>query len=165
MTDLLDRFPDARFNIDCKSDAAGPALIDLVRRRDLLDRVCIGSFSHARLVKIRTLLGSNVLTCMSPQEIAWLRVTGRVRGAAQRVAQVSVRAAATGIGARVVIVDRRFIDAAHRNGVDVHVWTIDDPAAMHRLLDLGVDGIMTDQPETLRSVLVERGQWHDAPVA
>ena len=165
MTELLDRFPEARFNIDCKSDAAGPALIDLVRRRDLLDRVCIGSFSHARLTKIRTLLGPSVLTCMSPQEIALLRVTGRVRGAARRVAQVSVRAAANGIGARVVVVDRRFIDAAHRNGVDVHVWTIDDPAEMHRLLDLGVDGIMTDRPEALRSVLVERGQWHDAPVA
>jgi glycerophosphoryl diester phosphodiesterase len=102
---------------------------------------------------------------MSPQEIARLRVTGRVRGAAQRVAQVSVRAAAAGIGARLVIVDRRFIEAAHRNGVDVHVWTIDDPAVMHRLLDLGVDGIMTDRPEALRSVLVERGQWHEAPVA
>ena len=87
------------------------------------------------------------------------------RHAARRVAQVSVRAAANGIGARVVVVNRRFIDAAHRNGLDVHVWTIDDPAEMHRLLDLGVDGIMTDRPEALRSVLVERGQWHDAPVA
>ncbi len=165
MTDLLDRFPDARFNIDCKSDAAGPELIDLVRRRDLLDRVCIGSFSHARLTKIRTLLGSQVLTCMSPQEIAELRVTGRVRGTARRVAQVPVRARSVGIGARVVVAGRRFVDAAHRNGVDVHVWTIDDPAEMHRLLDLGVDGIMTDRPETLRSVLVERGQWHEAPGA
>jgi glycerophosphoryl diester phosphodiesterase len=165
MTDLLDRFPLARFNIDCKSDAAGPALIDLVRRRDLLDRVCIGSFSHARLVKIRALLGPDVLTCMSPQEIIRLRVTGRVRGTERRAAQVPVRAADAGIGARVVVVDRRFVDAAHRNGVDVHVWTIDDPAEMHRLLDLGVDGIMTDRPETLRSVLAERGQWHEAPVA
>jgi len=92
-------------------------------------------------------------------------VTGRVRGTARRAAQVPVRAADAGIGARVVVVDRRFVDAAHRNGVDVHVWTIDDPAEMHRLLDLGVDGIMTDRPETLRSVLAERGQWHEAPVA
>ena len=80
MTDLLDRFPDARFNIDCKSDAAAPALVQLVRDRDLLARVCIGSFSHARLTKLRSLLGPDLLTCTSPQEIARLRLTGRIAG-------------------------------------------------------------------------------------
>ena len=164
MTDLLDRIPDARFNIDCKSDAAAGPLVQLVRDRDLLDRVCIGSFSHARLTKIRSLLGPRALTCMSPQEVGRLRLTGTVRGVAQRVAQVSVRAAQAGPGARVVVVNRRFIDAAHRNGVGVHVWTIDEPTEMQRLLDLGVDGIMTDYPEVLRSVLIERGQWHGPSV-
>jgi glycerophosphoryl diester phosphodiesterase len=60
------------------------------------------------------------------------------------------------------LVDARFVRAAHRRSLPVHVWTIDDPAEMHRLLDLGVDGIMTDQPEVLRTVLRERGQWHPA---
>jgi len=49
--------------------------------------------------------------------------------------------------------------AAHRHHLPVHVWTIDDRAEMHRLLDLGVDGIMTDRPSELKEVLVERGQW------
>ena len=61
---------------------------------------------------------------------------------------------------RVPIVTPRFIDTAHAAGLEVHVWTIDDPAEMRRLLDLGVDGIMTDRPDLLRDVLVERGAWH-----
>ena len=50
---------------------------------------------------------------------------------------------------------------AHRAGKFVHVWTIDDPAEIHRLLDLGVDGIMTDRPAVLRDVMRERGVWHE----
>ena len=65
----------------------------------------------------------------------------------------------SGALSRVRIVDARFVRTAHRRGIAVHVWTIDEPAEMHRLLDLGVDGIMTDRPEVLRDVLVERGEW------
>ena len=163
MTDLLDRFPDARFNIDCKSDAAAGPLVQLVRDRELLDRVCIGAFSHSRLIKIRALLGPRLITCMSPQEVARLRLAGRITGSAPRVAQVPVRAGESAVGSRVTVVTERFLRAAHRRGIDVHVWTIDDPDEMHRLLDLGVDGIMTDRPEVLRDVLVERNQWFAPP--
>jgi glycerophosphoryl diester phosphodiesterase len=56
----------------------------------------------------------------------------------------------------MLVVDRRFVALAHRAGLQVHVWTVDDPAEMNRLLDLGVDGIMTDRPEVLRDVLMSR---------
>lgn len=163
MRDLLERFPDVRFNIDCKSDAAAPALVQLIRELDALDRVCLGAFSHARLRKLRALLGEGLLTCMSPQEVASLRLTGRIAGRAPRVAQVPVRyGRPTGTRGVTVITDR-FVRAARRAGVAVHVWTIDDPDEMHRLLDLGVDGIMTDRPDVLRDVLIERGAWHESP--
>jgi glycerophosphoryl diester phosphodiesterase len=60
------------------------------------------------------------------------------------------------------LVDTRFVRAVRASGLAVHVWTVDDPQAMHRLLDLGVGGIMTDQPEVLRDVLRSRGDWHPA---
>jgi len=57
------------------------------------------------------------------------------------------------------LVDRRLIDAAHERAMQVHVWTIDDADEMHELLDLGVDGIMTDAPTVLKDVLQRRGTW------
>ncbi|MEV1147193.1 glycerophosphodiester phosphodiesterase family protein, partial [Micromonospora sp. NPDC049799] len=60
---------------------------------------------------------------------------------------------------RVRVVDRRLIDHCHRIGLQVHVWTIDEPAEMHELLDLGVDGIMTDHVGVLRDVYRSRGHW------
>jgi glycerophosphoryl diester phosphodiesterase len=59
----------------------------------------------------------------------------------------------------VPVVDRRFVRAAHARGLQVHVWTVNEADRMHRLLDLGVDGIMTDHIDTLRRVLEDRGTW------
>ena len=160
MSELFERFPDVRFNIDCKSDAAAGPLAALIRRFEAIDRVCLGAFSHARLTKLRTLLGPQLLSCMSPQEVVTLRLTGRAGGQADRAAQVPVRYGAASGPTGVTVVTERFVRNAHHRGVPVHVWTIDDADEMHRLLDLGVDGIMTDRPAILRDVLIERGQWH-----
>jgi glycerophosphoryl diester phosphodiesterase len=59
----------------------------------------------------------------------------------------------------LTIVNRRFVERAHRRGLPVHVWTVNEPLEMRHLLDLGVDGIVTDRPADLRDVLTERGQW------
>ena len=59
----------------------------------------------------------------------------------------------------LTLVRPAMLAAAHRHGVAVHVWTIDEPAEVHRLLDMGVDGIMTDRPSALRQVMIERGHW------
>lgn len=160
--ELLEAFPTQKFNIDPKSDAVTEALIETLVRHDALDRACIGAFSDDRLARIRERLGRDVCTSGGPKEIAGLVAAAKVPGSARRkprsrpaydCVQVPVRHKG------VEIPTRRFLNAAHVRGVQVHVWTIDDPAEMHRLLDLGVDGIMTDRPSVLRGVLESRGTW------
>lgn len=156
LVELLDAFPDARFNIDPKADAAVDPLADAITRTGAIDRVCVGAFSDRRLARLRRTLGPGLCTALGPVGVVRLRL-GSLRVPAGsppgQCAQVP-----TGFGP-VPVVDERFVATAHRRGLQVHVWTIDDPAEMDRLLDLGVDGLMTDRPTVLRDVLVRRGQW------
>jgi glycerophosphoryl diester phosphodiesterase len=62
----------------------------------------------------------------------------------------------------IKVVDKRFIEVMKRRGLHTHVWTVNEASEMHRLLDLGVDGLMTDRPALLKSVLISRGQWHQS---
>ena len=69
----------------------------------------------------------------------------------------------TSAGVRSRAVTRGLVEAAHRYGKQVHVWTIDEADEMHRLLDLGVDGLVSDRIDVLKDVLVERGEWTGRP--
>ena len=131
-------------------------LVGALERCKAIDRVCVAAFSDRRLSRVRRLSGGRVCTALGPTGITRLRMasygarTGRFAGGCVQVP--------THIGKRV-LVDQRFVDTAHRRHLPVHVWTIDERRQMERLLDLGVDGIMTDRPTALKEVLVERGQW------
>lgn len=156
MADLLEEFPDARFNIDAKADPAVGPLADLIRRTGTKDRVCLGSFSDRRLAALRAAVGPRVATSMGPREVFRLLRAARMR----RPFRTTAVAAQVPVAfSRVTIVTEAFLTTAHRTGVEVHVWTIDDEAEMRRLLDLGVDGLMSDRPDLLRRVLTERGAW------
>lgn len=159
LDELLETFPDARFNIDPKSDHVVVALVAALRRHGALSRVCIGAFSDDRLRRMRSLVGPELCTAAGPREIAALARASRL-GRTDRTAECEYRCLQVPVRhLKVEIVTPAFVQAAHDRGVQVHVWTIDDPTEMHRLLELGVDGIMTDRPSVLRSVLVERGTW------
>lgn len=154
LDDLMEEFPGARVNIDCKADGALDALIAALRRLDCLDRVCLGSFSDRRLRRLRQAFGDRLCSSLGPRQIAAWRCTGgRVPGGGQ-VAQVPV------VHGRTTLVTKQTVARSHARGYQVHVWTVDDPAEMHRLLDLGVDGVMTDRPVVLKDVLTARGQWY-----
>jgi glycerophosphoryl diester phosphodiesterase len=154
--ELLGSWPHLRVNVDPKTDAAVEPLAEIVERTDSLDRVGAGSFSGRRLARLRQRLGPGLCTSLGPLGTVRLRLAslGLPGGpGAAACAQVPVRRGP------VPVVDRRFVAAAHRRGLQVHVWTIDDRAEMERLLDLGVDGLMTDRPAVLKDVLTARGLW------
>ena len=158
MEELLDAFPHARFNIDPKMDRAVEPLVEALRRTNAWDRVNLAAFSDSRLIQLRRLAARPVCTAMGPRAIGRLRLAsfGVPPGPfAASCVQVPTRYR------RAPLVDARFVRAAHRCGIPVHVWTIDTPAEINRLLDLGVDGIFTDRPSVLKEVLVTRGQWAD----
>lgn len=158
LEDVLEELPEALLNIDVKAESAIEPLVRVLRRTGALRRVCVASFSESRLARVRRLAGEGVLTSMGTRAIARLWAGSRLPGWAARrglgrVAQVPVR------HGRLTVVDRRLVAAARGHGTEVHVWTIDDPGQMNELIDLGVDGLMTDRPEVLREVLRERGLW------
>ncbi|HQZ34166.1 MAG TPA: glycerophosphodiester phosphodiesterase [Ilumatobacteraceae bacterium] len=152
LEEMLGAWPELRINIDCKTDTAVPALVAALRRCHALDRVCVGAFSDSRMKRLKALLGDNLCTALAPMGAARLRF-GKPRSAAAHAAQVPVRQGP------LTVVNEKFIERAHALGIKVHVWTIDEPVEMHRLLDLGVDGIMTDKPLVLKDVFETRGVW------
>ena len=156
LAELLAAWPDVRFNIDVKHAPAARPLADLIRRAAAWDRVCITSFSAARLRTTRRYLDRPVAMATSPVGAAALqsRLPGRALAPAfakrgVRCAQLPIRMATAPLVAR-----------AHEAGLQVHIWTVNDRALMNSLLDLGVDGLMTDNTEVLREVLIERDQWY-----
>ncbi|MFE6200468.1 glycerophosphodiester phosphodiesterase [Streptomyces sp. NPDC057838] len=155
--ELLETFPDVRWNVDVKAEAALLPFLGLVGRTGSWDRICLGSFSEARVVRAQRLAGPRLATSFGTRGVLGLRLRSWGLPAAVRGSAVAAQVPRTQSGIRVV--DHRFVRAAHARGMQVHVWTVNDPEGMHRLLDLGVDGIMTDHIDTLRTVMEDRGVW------
>lgn len=150
-----------RINLDPKADASVGPLIDILKaNRDLQERVCLGSFETGRLRRLRTEL-PGVATSLGGTEIRSLVLASRSRLKLPR-RSVAIAAQVPERASRVRIVNQQFVDYVHDIGMDVHVWTVNEREDMHRLLDMGVDGLMTDRPTMLREVLEARGQWRDA---
>jgi glycerophosphoryl diester phosphodiesterase len=155
--ELLETFPEVRWNVDVKAEPALSPLLDLLERANAWGRVCVGSFSEARVVRAQRLAGPRLATSYGTRGVLGLRLRSWGLPAALRRSAVAAQVPVSQSG--VPVVDPLFLRAAHARGLHVHVWTINEPARMHRLLDLGVDGIMTDHIGTLREVMEERGVW------
>ncbi|MBO0729421.1 MAG: hypothetical protein J2P57_09195, partial [Acidimicrobiaceae bacterium] len=164
LDETLAAWPDVRWNLDPKADSAVAGLVGAVRQAGALDRVCVTSFSDRRLRWVRKALGPGLCAAMGTAAVAALRASSYAPSAAMLRATFSAYGAVQ-VPLRwkgVQLVDERFLSAAHRAGLALHVWTIDDESVMRRLLALGVDGIMSDAPTVLRAVLSERGEWPSA---
>ncbi len=151
---LLREYPGTYFNIDAKSDAVVAPLLDVLDRTGSWDRVCIGSFSDDRLRQVRDGRGEAVCTSYGPRGTLRCMLASFGLPIEPPLGD-ALQLPPTYRG--VPLLTKRLIDHAHERGLFVHAWTIDSEAEMHRLLDLGVDGIMTDRPTVLKDVFAERG--------
>lgn len=161
LEDLLGSWPELRVNIDVKAAGAVEPLARVIERTKAHDRVCVASFSDARRRAVVMRLSRPVATSAGPVALGAFRVAAWLRFGA------GVRTALRGIDCLQVperygpltVVSAATLAAAHDAGRQVHVWTVNDVATMNRLLDLGVDGIVTDRADLLRDVLRERSWW------
>jgi glycerophosphoryl diester phosphodiesterase len=172
LDDLLGSFPEARFNIDLKDAPVIGPLARVLHRTKAWDRVCITSFSTRRLEQMRARLplftDKDVCMALGPRGVMALRAKSYGGPAAKLV-----RLAATGVACAQVphglgpvpFVTESFVAQAHELGLQVHAWTVNRRTEMERLLDLGVDGIMTDDLLTLRDVMAARGLWRTVPAS
>jgi glycerophosphoryl diester phosphodiesterase len=165
MAELLEEFPTVRFNIDLKAEAAVHPLAALIERTAAHGRVCVGSFSPRRMRAFRALTAGRVATSATPPEVAVVKAAPSA-ALAHTLLRGPHRPAALQVPhrrGRLTVVTPTLVRRAHAAGLHVHVWTVDEPDEMHHLLDLGVDGLITDRTDLLRDVLVARGQWRDHP--
>lgn len=167
LAEVLAALPDTRITIEIKAaEVVVPALTE-IERADAWHRVCLGSFEESWLRAARRHAGPRLLTSigMLPAVVlrarAWLDAlpwplatlpTPSIRG---RLAQLPPR------HGPLTVVDDNLLRVAHAAGMEVHVWTVDEPAEMMRLLGLGVDGLLSDRPDLLRDQLLADGRWRD----
>ncbi len=157
--DLLDDHPGVALNLDIKTTAPvvasyEEALADLIRSRGYQERTIVASFLDVATERFRA-LAPDVATSAGSQAVAelWQAVhRGELpREPPYQVLQVPL------LSGDLMVVDEQFVQIAHQLGLAVHVWTINDPKDMADLVDLGVDGIMTDRPSVLVDLLDRRG--------
>jgi glycerophosphoryl diester phosphodiesterase len=161
LSEFLAAFPQARFNIDVKDAGSVESLVAAIEEHCLHDRVCVVSFSEKRRRQVLARLSRPVA---SPPGKALLVAYFLLEAWLPRA---FIRWLLRDVG--VLQIPRNYkghdlaspgrVRRAHRLGLKVHVWTVNDPAHMHQLFDVGVDGIMTDRADLLAAVMRQRGYW------
>ena len=159
LDEALIAWPGIRWNLDVKDDRSVAATVSVLQRAHALDRVCIASFSRARLQRLRALLGPDAATSATWSEVGLAlrvpRVTNpwRRRRSHSYGGPVAVQVPPAAFG--LPLLSRRSVAAAHSLGLQVHAWTINDARAMRHLLGIGVDALITDHPTTALRVVEE----------
>lgn len=153
LDELLSAFPTTRFNIDPKVDAAVVPLGDVIVAFDAVDRVGIGAFDDARITALQERFGPALCTSPGPAEL--LTFLGDPTGPAFETHGCLQIPPSFG----EFSLTSELLATVHEMGLQVHVWTINEQDEMHRLLDLGVDALMTDRVQLLKDVLLERNEW------
>ncbi len=159
LEDVLGTWPELHVNIDVKATSGIAPIAAAIERTRAHHRVCIASFSTARRKATLAKLSQAVATSAGTREVGAFLLGARL-GASAHGPLSAVDAVQVPVTAGpMTVVSKQTVAAAHDADKHVHVWTINDVAEMERLVDLGVDGIVTDRADLLKGVLIRRGRW------
>ncbi len=148
--EVVATFPEVQFIVDLKEDAVVEPFAELARKLNISHRMIVGSFSDERLGRFRKLTSGQVPTSTGPSEArSWLLASRVGRGGPTGADALQLPQQMRGIR----VVDKKLVDAAHERGLQVHVWTVNEPERMRHLIDLGVDGLVTDRIDRLVATL------------
>jgi len=150
LNELLSSFPNLRFNIDFKTANTIVKGVEIIKEHNAIRRVCLASFSLSRLKKIRELAGPDCCSSMGQLEVVY-QLLKSINLPSPQVNGFCAQVPISQWG--LPIVTKRFINYAHKENKFVHVWTIDTELEMEKLIELGVDGLMTDRPSVLFKVM------------
>ncbi|MDZ5078292.1 glycerophosphodiester phosphodiesterase [Nesterenkonia sp. HG001] len=159
--DLLTTWDDVHLNVDLKDAQAVEEFVRIVEEHQAHDRVLVASFNDARRRRVTRRLTRRMLTSAglaSTAAFVLLGPLGLMRAMSGRIAAVDCLQVPVRQGP-IRIITPGFLRRCHRAGLQVHVWVVDDAQEMHRLIDLGVDGLMTDDAEALAEVMRTRSVW------
>jgi glycerophosphoryl diester phosphodiesterase len=152
LDEVFEMWPNVRFNIDLKGPNLEWAVADVIKRRGMEHKTMIGSFVDHRIARFRRITRGEIATSAGPASVLAMVVMSRLRRTVRR----PVQAYQLPFDYGTVPIDRKLVDSIHSAGAQLHTWTVNEAADMHRLLDLGVDGIVSDRPDVLKEVVQER---------
>lgn len=150
LEEVLGAFPRTRVNIDVKKASAIQPLVQVLRRTRAYDRVCIASFSDVRRRIVQSRLPCPVVSSPGQALMGAYWAASRLPGGGGPIRSRLTREVTClqiPPQAGPMRVDRAFTEAAHAIGLQVHVWTVNDPQQMRRLVADGVDALITDRAD------------------
>ena len=142
--ELLEEFPDSFFNMDLKVNQIEEKVLKKINSHNALERVCLGSFNSKTIKKINS-LEPKILTSMGISQVIMYKFFQKKN--LSKLIQIPTR------WNGIKVITKKFIDRLHNDGLKVHVWTVNKETEMQSLIDLGVDGIMTDNASGLIKVM------------
>ena len=157
LLEVLEEFPDVQLNIDAKSWKSVFPLCEVIKNTSCYHRICIGGFNDLRVYKIISNLKLPVCFSLGPLGSIYFYISFIFNK--KRVFNAGcLQVPDIFLGKKIVT--KEFVKFAHQCGLKVHVWTINDELKMRNLVELGVDGIMTDNCVGLKKVMKEYDLWH-----
>tara|TARA_Y100001970_G_C14073442_1_gene770711 strand:- start:133 stop:879 length:747 start_codon:yes stop_codon:yes gene_type:complete len=156
LEDLIESFSKSFFSIDMKSDQSVKPLIKLIKSMNAVDRVCFASFSQDRIDYVRDEFDNKCITSMGPREIIKTKISSIINFKHKIIPKISSLPISR---YRIKLLNKRHINFLKSLNIKVIAWTINDVEAINKLIDLGVDGIMTDNISVLKKILIKKNIW------